>query len=121
MKHIFLAMAAVSGLAVAAPVGAQPRNDDRSAPQSWQGDQQGTGQLQRRLEASIERGDISRRDVRPLRIQMNQLIQVERQYRRGGLDGWERAALRERSRMLTANISEAELSGNGRNKGGDRR
>ena len=124
MKMIYTTLAAVSALAVAAPVAAQPKpdhrsapqswNGDRSAPQSWYGDRQNTHQLQARFDAGVRSGAITRREAMPLRTQLRQLTQLERQYSRAGFNDWERRALRERSRALNMNITAAERSGNGR-------
>lgn len=130
MKTIYMTMAAVSALAVAAPVAAQPKpddrsapqssNGDRSAPQSWYGDRQNTHQLQARFDAGVESGAISRREAMTLRTQLRQLTQLERQYSRAGFSDWERRALRERSRALNLNIAAAERMGSGRFDRGDR-
>ena len=114
MKTIYMTMAAVSALAVAAPVAAQPPHRDRSAPQSWQGDRQNTHQLQARFDAGVRSGAISRIEATPLRTQLRQLTQLERQFSRAGFNDWERRTLRERSRVLTVDLASAERMGRGR-------
>ena len=121
MKNIPMMMAAVSALALAAPAVAQPRHDDRSMSQSWNGERMSTGQLQARFDAGVQSGAISRREAVSLRGQLRQLSMTERQYARGGFDGWERANLRERSRTLSMNIAAAERSGGGRYDNRDNR
>jgi hypothetical protein len=110
MRSIYITLAAVSALAVTAPVAAQ----------SWNGDRANTGQLQARFDAGVQSGAISRTEARPLRAQLRQLMQLERQYGRAGFNGRERNALRERSRTLNLDIAAAARSGNGRFDRGDR-
>lgn len=112
MNKIHMTLAAVSALAVTAPVAAQQRSYDRQ-PQSWNDDRQDTHQLQMRFDAGLRSGAISRREATGLRTQLRQLSQLERQYSRAGFNDWERRALRERSRTLNVNLMAAERSGNG--------
>ena len=114
MKTIYTILAAVSALAVTAPLAAQPGKDNGPAPRSWSGDRHNTYQLQAQFDAGVQTGAISRREAQPLRVQLRQLAQMERQYARGGFSGWERSALRERSRTLSMNLVAAERSGNAR-------
>jgi len=114
MKTIYITLAAVSAMAVAAPLAAQPRSLDRPAPQSWLGDRQSTHQLQARFDAGVESGAITRSEATPLRAQLRQLAQLERHYARAGFNGWERNALRERSRGLSMDLMAAERTGNRR-------
>lgn len=104
MKSIYMTLAAVSALAVTAPLAAQP----------WQGDRSTSGQLQARFDAGVQSGAISRREAMPLRAQLRQFMQLERQYSRAGFTRWERNALQARSSNLTMNIAAAEQSGYGR-------
>lgn len=104
MKRIYMTLAAVSGLAVAAPLAAQP----------WQGNRSSSGELQARFDAGVQSGAISRREAMPLRAQLRQFMQLERQYSRAGFTRSERNALQTRSRTLTMNLAAAERSGNGR-------
>jgi len=110
MRTIYMTLAAVSALAVTAPVAAQ----------SWSGDRSNTGQLQARFDAGVQSGAISRTEARPLRAQLRQLMQLERQYSRAGFNRWERTALRERSRTLNLDIMAAARSGEGRFDRSDR-
>ena len=119
MRKIHIALAAVSALALAAPVGAQkPSHNPMS--QAWNGDRQNTRQLQMRFDAGVQSGAISRREATPLRNQLRQLTSLERQYSRAGFNDWERRALRERSRTLNIDIMAAERSGNNRFGVGER-
>jgi len=110
MKRFYMSLAAVSALAVAAPLAAQ----------SWSGDRSTSGQLQARFDAGVQSGAISRIEARPLRTQLRQFMQLERQYSRAGFNAWERRALGERSRTLTLDIAAAERSGQGRFNRDDR-
>ncbi len=114
MKMIYMTMAAVSALAVAAPVAAQPAHNDRSAPQSWHGERENANQLQARFDAGVRSGAISRIEAPPLRTQLRQLAQLERQFSRAGFNDWERRTLRERSRTLNVDLTAAERMGKGR-------
>ena len=110
MKRIYMSLAAVSALAVAAPLAAQP----------WSGDRSTSGQLQARFDAGVESGAISRREAMPLRAQLSQFMRLERQYSRAGFTIRERNVLHSRSRTLAMNIAAAERSGHGRFDRGDR-
>ena len=110
MNRIYMSMAAVSALAVAAPLAAQP----------WSGGRSTSGQLQAQFDAGVQSGAISRREAMPLRAELSQFMRLERQYSRAGFTRRERNALQLRSRTLTMNIAAAERSGNGRFDRGDR-
>jgi hypothetical protein len=110
MNRIYMSLAAVSALAVAAPLAAQP----------WQGDRSTGGQLQAQFDAGIQSGAITRREATPLRAQLSQFMRLERQYARAGFTRSERNILQTRSRTLAMNIAAAERSGNGRFDRGDR-
>lgn len=110
MKRIYMSLAAVSALAVAAPLAAQP----------WSGDRSTSGQLQAQFDAGVRSGAISRREAMPLRAQLSQFMRLERQYSRAGFTIRERNALQSRSRTLAMNIAAAERSGHGRFDRGDR-
>jgi hypothetical protein len=120
MRKIHITLAAVSALALAAPVSAQQRSQHHPMPQSWHGDRQNTHQLQARFDAGVQSGAISRREAPALRNQLRQLTSLERQYGRAGFNDWERRALRERSRTLNINLMAAERSGRGGLGRGDR-
>lgn len=120
MKTIYMTLAAVSALAVAAPVAAQSPHNDRSAPRSWHGERQTTHQLQARFDAGVQSGSISRIEAPPLRTRLRQLTQLERQFSRAGFNDWERRTLRERSRMLTVDLAAAERTGSRRFSRDDR-
>ncbi len=109
MKKIILSMAAASGLVVAAPAVAQysgsgyqdrARADGNFAAR--------VGQLRTRLQAGVQSGTITRREAAPLRRQLYQLSELERQYGANGIDGRERADLQQRIRTVRQQIRTAD-------------
>jgi hypothetical protein len=105
MKTIFMTMAALSALSVAAPASAQPANFHRTQ----------SGDLRIQIDAGVRTGAISRRELLPLQTSLQQLISLERRYGRAGISGQEHAALQRRSNALRQEIDLAERSGRGRN------
>jgi hypothetical protein len=117
MKKILLSMAAVSALAIGAPVAAQYQNQGYGNG-NYQTNVNGNvaariGQLQARIQAGVQSGAISRQEAQPLRQQLRQLMQLERQYSVNGLSGQERSDLQQRIRTLRQQIQFAE-GGQGR-------
>ncbi len=102
-------MAAVGAIAVAAP----------AASQTWSNANAGGGmgisnriaQLDARLSAGIQTGEINRTEARSLRMQVRQLQRLEQQYSYNGLTQSEREDLRERLRELREDI---RIADNGR-------
>lgn len=111
MKTIYMTMAAVSALAVAAP----------AAAQSWNGSGSSVAQLRMQLDTGMRRGTITRREATPLRATLSQLIRMERQFRGNGFSRSERNTLQLRSASLHRQIGWAERNGNGRFAENDRR
>lgn len=109
MKTIYMTLAAVSALAVAAPLAAQ----------SWNGNRSNVADLQMQLDTGIERGTITRREAMPLRASLGQLIRMERQYSIRGFSRTERNTLQMRSASLHRQIGWAERNGS-RSAGYDR-
>jgi len=109
MKTIYMTLAAVSALAVAAPLAAQ----------SWKGNRSDVAQLQMQLDTGIERGSITRREAMPLRESLGQLIRMERQYSIRGFSRLERQTLQMRSARLDRQIGWAAQNGS-RSAGYDR-
>lgn len=109
MKTIYMTLAAVSALAVAAPLAAQ----------SWNGNRSNVAQLQMQLDTGIERGTITRREAMPLRANLSQLIRMERQFSTRGFSRAERNTLQLRSARLDRQIDWAAQNGN-RSAGYDR-
>jgi hypothetical protein len=104
MKTIFLTMAAVSALSVAAPASAQPWNAHRTQ----------SAELQTQIDAGIASGAITRRETAPLREGMRLLVALESQYSANGISGREHATLQQRSAALRQQINLAERTGAGR-------
>ena len=117
MKKIITIVAALSAIGLAAPAVAQDRYDNNGY--GYNGNGAGgidarTDQLQRRIQAGIERGTISRQEAVYLRDGYRQLNRIERQYSRNGLSRDERRDLQQRIQQLQQQIQLAERSrGNG--------
>ena len=113
MNKFIATMAAVSALAIAAPAVAQPgyggqqQNDYRGGNADVNLSAR-IDQLQMRLQAGVQSGSITRREARPLRQQLRQLTQIERQYARNGISGQERGELQRRMRDLRQGIRRAD-------------
>ncbi|MFN3725108.1 MAG: hypothetical protein ACK4SZ_02260 [Allosphingosinicella sp.] len=113
MNKFIATMAAVSALAIAAPAVAQPgyggqqqnnyRGGNADANLSARIDQ-----LQMRLQAGVQSGSITRQEAMPLRQQLRQLTQLQRQYARNGISGQERGELQRRMRDLRQGIRRAD-------------
>jgi len=111
-RIIFIALAATSAIAAAAPASAQP---------GYGGNAYGNGnievraeQLQMRLQAGVRSGAITRSEAVPLREQLRQLSRLEALYARDGISGRERADLQHRINSLRQGIRMAERGGDGR-------
>lgn len=102
MKYVYMTMAAVSALAVAAPVAAQP----------WSGNRSNSAELQMHLDGGMQSGAITRREAMPLRTSLNELIRMERSFGRNGFNRSERNTLELRSASLHRMILRAERNGN---------
>jgi hypothetical protein len=106
MNKLLLSMAAVGAIAVAAP----------AASQSWSNSNAGGGmgisnriaQLDARLSAGIQSGEINRSEARSLRMQVRQLQRLEQQYSYNGLTQSERQDLQQRLRELREDIRMAD-------------
>ena len=106
MNKLLLSMAAVGAIAVAAP----------AASQNWSNPNSGGGmgisnriaQLDARLSAGIQSGEINRSEARSLRMQVRQLQRLEQQYSYNGLTQSERQDLQQRLRALREDIRMAD-------------
>jgi hypothetical protein len=109
MNKLLLSMAAMGAIAVAAP----------AASQTWSNANAGGGmgisnriaQLDARLSAGIQSGEINRTEARTLRMQVRQLQRLEQQYSYNGLTQAERQDLQQRLRTLRQDI---RIADNGR-------
>ena len=114
MKTIQLTLAAVSALAIATPLAAQPWQGDRAVakpPSHMSNDRQDSAGLRMRLDTGIARGTITRREAAMLRIDLNALVRLERQYGRDGFSRAERNTLVRRGAGLERMIQRAEGNG----------
>jgi len=81
--------------AVAAPAFAAP----------WQNINARQAELDRRIDAGVNQGDLTRVEARRLRAEFNELVRLEAKYRRGdGLQAWERVDLDRRFTVLSARV-----------------
>ena len=107
-KPTLALIVAASALTLATASAAAPypgRNDRPVAMQNgWQNINQRQAALDRRIEMGLAHGDLTRREARRLRVEFNQIAQLESRYRVGGLSGWERADLDRRFDRLSAQI-----------------
>src|SRR5215216_6496987 len=106
MNRILLSMAAVGAITVAAPAASQTWNNNSN----WNANAGGAmgisnriAQLDARLQAGIQSGEISRSEARTLRVQIRQLRDLERQYSYNGLTQTERRDLQQRLRTVREN------------------
>ena len=120
MKYLVLAMAAVSGLAIAAPATAQsqypypnqsqypyPANANAEANFSARFDAW-IDRIEERLEAGIDAGTINRTESRSLRTQLRTVTRLERQYAYNGFTQQERQDLQRRMRTLRQDLRMAD-------------
>ena len=108
MNKILLSMAAVGAIAVAAPAASQGWNANAGGAM---GISNRIAQLDARLSAGIQTGEINRSEARSLRLQVRQLQRLERQYSYNGLTQAERQDLQQRLRTLRQDI---RIADNGR-------
>lgn len=99
MRKFLMTMAAVSALSVGVPAAAQNAGVNVRAR---------IQQLETRLDAGIRSRAITRREAMPLRSQLLQLTQLERQYAVGGFNGRETADLQQRIQGLRRDLGVAE-------------
>jgi hypothetical protein len=107
MKKFIIALAATTAIGAAAPAAAQYAQGGANI-------QLRTDQLQSQLQAGVQAGTITRAEAAPLREQLRQLTQLERQYSRNGLTGQERSELQNRMRNLRQGIRMATRGGDSR-------
>ena len=95
MRKLTLALAATTALTLGAGA---------AAAQDWMPINLRQDMLERRIEAGIRSGDLTRVEARTLRADFNALAALEARYRVNGLSAWERADLDRRFDMLAARI-----------------
>lgn len=131
MKNVIYALAAVSGLAIAAPAAAQypypsqsypsqsypSRNDPYQRSYPYNANTQvdfearfdeRLDQFQERLDAGIRAGQIDRTEARNLRVQIRSLTRLEQQYAYDGITQQERMDLMQRMRTLRQDFRVAD-------------
>ena len=104
MKTIFMTMAAISALSIAAPASAQPAKGHETRSE----------ELRMQIDAGIESGAISRAETTSLRAGLRQLMALEQQFSTNGISGREHASLQQRSAALRQQINMAERAGGNR-------
>jgi len=109
---LVLAAASVAVPAAAQNYGHNDRGHDRGNDRgyqnagygNWQTINQRQATLDRRIDQGVRNGSLSRREASRLRGEFNSLVRLESNYRRGGLNNWERADLDRRFDRLSASI-----------------
>ena len=121
MRPIYMTMAAVVGLSVAAPASAQWAHEPTytnalAAPEpaqwghSHSHSRTYSHQLQLQIDAGVSQGTISRRESIGLREELSRLVRLERRFSPNGISGREHAELLRRSTALSTDIREASQS-----------
>ena len=120
MRPIYMTMAAVAGLSVAAPASAQLAHEPTyshvptaPAPAQWGHSRTYSQQLQVQIDAGVSRGTISRRESIGLREDLSRLVSLERRFSPNGINGREHAQLLQRSTALAKDIRVASGHRNG--------
>jgi len=122
MKKALIPLLAIAAASVAVPAMAQnhDRNDryerqDRDDRHDrgdryeqdrgdWQSISNRKFQLDRRIDVGLRNGSLSRREANRLKVELNSLVRLERNYMRGGLTRWERSDLDRRYDRLALQI-----------------
>ena len=99
MNSIYMTMAAVTAVSLAAPASAQGGHD-RTYSQ----------RLRVQLDSGIRQGTISRRESVGLRADLSRLVRLEQRFRPNGISGREHAVLMQRSTSLAKDIRVARRS-----------
>jgi hypothetical protein len=113
-KTIFIALAATSAIAAAAPASAQSGGYGGNAYGANSNIEMRADQLQMRLQAGVRSGAITRAEAMPLRAQLRELMRLETLYAGDGISGRERADLQHRIISLRQGIRMAERTTDGR-------
>jgi hypothetical protein len=108
MNKILLSMAAVGAIAVAAPAASQTNWNNNVNAGGGMGISNQIDNVDARISAGIQSGEISRTEARNLRMELRQLRQLERQYSYNGLTQAERQDLRSRLRDLREDVRMAD-------------
>jgi hypothetical protein len=108
MNKLLLSVAAVGAIAVAAPAAAQTNWNNNVNAGGGIGISNQIDNVDARITAGIQAGEISRTEARNLRMELRQLRQLERQYSYNGLTQAERQDLRSRLRDLREDVRMAD-------------
>jgi len=129
-KKVLIPALALVAASVALPAAAQSygpgrdyRDHDRyeRSDYGWQSINQRQAQLDRRIDRGVRNGQLTRREAGRLRSEFASLVRLEAQYRRGGLNRWERADLDDRFDRLEARIRYERRDDDRRGRDYDRR
>ncbi len=120
-KTIIASLAAIAAVSAAVPAAAQHYGPPRGGPAyhapAWHSFAQRRSSLERRIDHAARSRAISPREARSLRAELNGIVRLEAQYRRGGLSRREIADLDRRYDRLSARIR-IERADNNRRPGG---
>lgn len=100
MKTVVMALAAVTALSA----GAASAQGYGYGGRQWISINEREARLDARIEQGIRSGQLTRSEAYRLRSELDGLQRLEVRYRRGGLNGWERADLDRRFDALSAQI-----------------
>ena len=97
-SKIASALVAASALTLSAAGASAAPYDSRpyapaATPSRWIGINQRQAELDRRIDMGQRHGDLTRSEARRLRMEFNQIAQLESRYRANGLSAWERSDL----------------------------
>lgn len=108
MRKLIVPAIALAAASVAAPSFAQsyhrPAPPHHASYGSWQSINARQANLDRRIDQGVRNGQLSRREATRLRGEINSILRLEANYRRGGLTAWERQDLDRRFDRLSAQI-----------------
>ena len=110
MRKVILSLVAITATSVAVPSLAQNQHNYQNQGSSYANDNVSVRirQLDTRLQDGVRRGSITRREARPIRLDIQRLSYLERQYGANGLTGQERATLQQRIRTVRQQIRRAD-------------
>ena len=106
MRPIYMMMAGVAALSLAATASAQ-----------WGNDRTYSHELQVQIDSGVRQGTISRSEGFELREDLSRLVRLERQFSPNGINGREHAVLMQRSTSLAKDI---RIASRDHNRRGDR-
>lgn len=130
MKKVLIPVITLVAASVAVPAMAQSRGHDRghdNGPRyeqnygGWQSISQRKYQLDRRIDNGLRNRQLSWREARSLKSELDQLVALERRYMRNGLNRWERQDLDRRYDRLERQIRFERRDDNNRPGRGHRR